>query len=343
MLKKYRAVAMCLVLCFLVLPFMSCASCKNKRVVATCGEYDIHYEYLRFVTLNFKDQMDRDYGDGNAENGTIWDDPKTAAKYKPLLEEKVWDLIRDNYAVLMACAEYGIGRDVFDGKDMKKAVDEQMDALKASYDSYIEYEEALADSYMTEDVFRFHFAIEEMKVRLYRAMAGAGDFIDDEEDFYAWLMDGNCAYVQHIMKKVSDGEDAAFERAFAEDVRRGLLSGERDLDFYIGSSSEKTPWNDDYENVMPYFIIRHAYDDALVDAALALQGVGAVSPVIEVEDSFYVLVLQDEAEGELAANLTTLLSTYQWGVVSEKVVKIKKSMKLEMTKFGKGIDLLEIE
>ncbi|MBQ9784223.1 MAG: hypothetical protein IJW29_09990 [Clostridia bacterium] len=337
MSKKIRAVAICLSLCLLVLPIMSCASCKNKRVVATCGEYDIYYEYLRFVTLNFKDQLESAYGDGNAENGTIWDDPKTAAQYKPLLEERVWGLIRDNYAVLMACAEYGIGRDVFDGKEVKKAVDAQMDALKSTYDSYLEYEQALADSYMTEDVFRFHYAIEEMKVRLYRAMADAGEFIDDEETFHEWLADGNYAYVQHILREVSEGEDAEIERDMAESVRAGLREGRYDVEWYINNL------NDDLTNVSPYFMVRHAYDDALVDAALALENVGDVSPVIEVDGNFYVLMLQDESEGDLSSQLTTLLSAYQWGVVSEKVADVRDGMKIEMTKFGKKIDLLEIE
>ncbi len=337
MSRKSRAVAICLAVCLFVLPFMSCASCQNKKVVATCGEYDIYYEYLRFVTLNFKDELERTYGDKNDENGTIWDDPKTAAQYKPLLEEKVWDLISDNYAVLMACAEYGIGRDVFDGKEIKKAVDAQMDALKATYDSYLEYEQALADSYMTEDVFRFHFAIEEMKVRLYRAMSGAGEFIDDEDAFHEWLTDGNCAYVQHVLREVSEGEDAEVERDWAQSVYDGLKNGLHDMEWYINNM------NDDLTNVTPYFIVRHAYDDALVDAAIALENVGDISPVVEAGGNFYVLMLMDESEGDLAANLTNLLSVYQWGVVAEKVVEVKKTLKIEMTKYGKGIDLLEIK
>lgn len=353
MSKKTRVLAICLSALFFVLPFTGCASCQNKKVVATCGEYDIYYEYLRFVTLNFKAELDsiyggtdddyvsiwnKTFGDGNGVERTIWDDPETAQQYLPLLEEKVWGLIADNYAVLAACAEYGVGRDVFDGKEIEEAVDEQMDALIATYDSYIEYEAALEASYLNEDVFRFHFAIEEMKVRLYQAMASANDFIKTESAFYTWLTEGNYAYVHHVMREVSEGEDAEAELFFATEIRNGLINGTYDLNWYINNM------NDDLTNTTAYFIIRHAYDDALVDAALALKESGElVSPVIESNGNYYVLVLADEADGDLAANLTSLLSTYQWGVISEKVAKVKKDLKIELTDYGKSIDLLEIK
>lgn len=338
MYRKMRVPALVLALCFLMLALSGCAACKNRRAVATCGEYEVPYEYLRFATLNFKAQMDDIYGDGNDKNGTIWDDPKTAAKYKPLLEEKVWNLIRDNYAVLAACAEYGIGRDVFEGKELQKAVDEQMNALKATYGSYIEYDQALTDSYMTEELFRFHYAIEEMKVRLYRAMAEDGAFLQDEQEFYAWLVNGNCAYVQHVLREVSDGEDREVERAYADAIRAGLVdpNGEG-LEWYINEM------NDDLTNTAPYYIMPHAYDAKLVEAALSLNGAGAVSPVIETEKGFYVLVLIEAEADTLSTQLTQLLSTYQWGVITEKVVEVKAGVKFDMTKFGNKIDLLEIE
>ena len=344
MAKKIRVLAAILAAVLFSLCFVGCASCKDKKAVATCGEYEIPYEYLRFVTLNTKADLATTFANEvpQDQDGTIWDDPELAKKYEPLLEEKVWALIADNYALLVACEEYGIGKDVFEGKEIEKSVDASMDALIATYDTYREYEAALEASFMTEDVFRFHFALEEMKVRLYQAMAKKGEFIQDEEEFFEWLSEGNYAYVQHIKREVGDGDESEAEYFFAEQAYTELISAVDPvaaLEELIGLQY----LNEDTSNTTPYFIFPHAYDDALVEAALNLGYIGQVSPITESNGDYYILVLMEEEEGALSSQLTDLLALYQWGVIAERVEETKQDIKITKTKYGKEINLLEIE
>ncbi len=313
------------------------ACSQNKEVIATEGEYEIYYEYLRFATLNFKAEMDKVYGDGDEENGTIWDDPATAEKYKPLLEEKVWGLISDNQAVLSACAAYGIDRDVMEGETVQKAVETNMKALRNQYSSYAAYEEAIEASFMNEDVFRFYFGIEEMKKQLRTAMLQKGEMIDEETEFLTWMQDGNYAYVQHVARFIGENDGEEFERAIIADVHAGLASGEHDIAYYIDSRN-----NEDTSNTAPYFIVRGVYDDQLVDAALALEEVGDVSDIIEVEDGLYILVRMEEEDGVLEKELATIFSLYQWSVVGDRVEEAKKNLKFDMTEFGQNLDILSI-
>ena len=124
-----------MVLGMLICTFCACANTQDKKTVATSGEYDIPYEQLRFITMTYKAELDKLYGDGIAENGTIWDDSVTSGAYHAELEELVWDAIRENYAVLQACAQKNIGRKAFEGREIKKAVDQQIADLIAEYRS----------------------------------------------------------------------------------------------------------------------------------------------------------------------------------------------------------------
>ena len=120
--KILRAVALLAVCTMLVCAFAACANTKDKKTVATSGEYEIPYEQLRFVTMTYKMELDARYGDGNDKNGTIWDDANTAEAHRAELEELVWEAIRENYAVLQACAAKKIGRDAFEGKEIKRGL-----------------------------------------------------------------------------------------------------------------------------------------------------------------------------------------------------------------------------
>ncbi len=336
MSKQMRFAALLAAVISLLALLPSCS--QNKEVIATQGEYEIYYEYLRFATLNFKAEMDKVYGDGDDTNGTIWDNPESAQKYKPTLEKKVWELISDNQAVLAACASYGIGRDVMEGEAVQKAVDTSMKALRNQYTSYAAYEEAIEASFMNEDVFRFYFGIEEMKKQLLAAMLKKGEVIDDQAEFSEWLKQGNYAYVQHVARFIGENDGEEFERAIIEDVYDGLASGEHDIAYYINSRN-----NEDTSNTSPYFVVRGVYDDKLVDAALALEEVGDVSEIIEVEDALYILVLMEEEEGGLEKELATIFSLYQWSIVGDRVEEVKKDLKFDMTEFGKNLDLLSIK
>lgn len=340
MSKFLRTAALVLVILMLTPLLGGCS--QNKKVIATCGDYEIYYEQLRFATLNFKLELDDLYGDGIKDNGTIWDDPELAAKYQPMLEERVWGLMADNYAVLAACAAYGIGKDVMESDAIKAAVDKQMKDLRDYHGTYEAYELAIEASFMTEDVFRFYFAIEEMKTLLWAKMKEQNEFITDEEAFHTWLKDGNCAYVQHVMRKVSEGDDAEVERVFIEDMYAALTA-------YGVDPVEKLPslinslMHEDAANTAPYYLVRGIHEDELVDAALALEHVGAVSEIIELENAFYVLVRMEEEDGTLSSQLTTLLADYQWSIVGERVEAAKKTLQFEKTDFYNGLNLLEIQ
>ena len=326
--------------------FIFSEDAKNKKTIGTFGEYKIPYEQLRFVTMTYKAELDARYGDGNAENGTIWDDAATAEKYRAELEELVWGTIREEYAILQACNTYGIGKKVFDGDEIEDAVDLMIEQEIAQFSSRSEYEASLKEIYATENILRFKYALDEMKYLLRAAMKREGAFLADEAAFEEWLLDGNSAYVQHFLLYHENDEEKEANRAKLEDARQKLISGEWTLTDCINRA------NEDLSNVSPYYLVRNVQKDIFVDAAVALENVGDVSEIIEVDGALYVFVRMEETpvlglngvtETPLSLKLTQLLSDYQWAIVGDVVEASKKNVKIELNDYGKGIDLVKMK
>lgn len=344
--KILRAAAVLLLCTLFICTFGACANAKNKKVIGTSGEYEIPYEQLRFITMTYKMDLDAKYGDGNSENGTIWDDPTTAEQYRSELEKLVWDTMKENYALLAACANYRIGRDALESKEIKKAVDQSMAEVLAEYATKRDYKNDLKERYATDRLFRFYFAVDEMKYLLHGAMQKEGAFFTDEATFEAWLNDGNCAYVQHFLLTHESDEEKEENRAILESAREKLISGEWTLTDCINKA------NDDLSNVSPYYLVRNVHKDALVDAAVLLEEVDAVSEIIEVDGALYVFVRMEETATEdangnvqstLSLQLTNLLSTYQWAIVGDAVEAAKESVQIELNEYGKSIDLVAMQ
>ncbi len=328
--------AVLLLIACLCLPFFAgCAAWGEQKPVATCGEYEVLYEELRFVTLTHKDRLAETYGEN------IWDDPATAEQYREQLEGAVMDTLKENYMLLVACNYYRLTRKDLESDAIQEAVDAQYAAAVKEYENYYDggFDQGLEDLYMTENLFRFYLGVEQMKNELFYVLARDLQLIEDEEDaFYDWLLEGNCAYVQHIFIRNDEGDDPAINRQLAEEVRDGLSSGDRSLADYINSTI-----NEDTNNTAPYYMVREVYEEVLTDAALSLSEAGEVSSVIEADNGYYVLVLMEDSTEKLLSNLPTLFTIYQGAKLGQIVDGFAEQVVFEWNDYGKSLDLLTLE
>lgn len=335
MRKLIRPAALILAMLLLAVTLGGCSAEKRKmeKVIGTCAGYDVLYEELRYVTLSYKDMMESTYGKG------IWDDPTTAEQYRAELEETVWRMMLNNYAVLVACAEHG-GNPKEDMKNaaIEQAVNKLVDEAIEAYGSEKAFKEELKSTYMTENFLRFTLTVAQLENELYYVLTDDLGLIENDSDkFMTWLEDGNCVYVQHIFIENDAGEDKEANRQKAEEVRNQLLGG-TDISELVG-----TAVNEDLQNVTPYYIVRDVYAKELEDAAFALQEAGDVSEVIDTGDGYYVMVRIADDTPTLLAKVPSLLTSYQWARVEAIVDTYKENLKIELNEYGKSIDLLAIE
>lgn len=329
------ALALLLLLLLQVSLGTSCTSAEKKQmqtVIGTCAGYDVLYEELRFVTLTCKDQLEATYGDG------IWESDESAEKYLPELEEKVWNIMRQNYAALTACAAYQLTADKMQDAGIVEAVDRRVETAKSQFDNDKEYRQYLSDAHLTEHLLRFLLSAEMMKNELLYVLTEDLGLIEKDEDrFYDWLKKGNCVPVQHIYIRNDAGDDPAANKALAEEVRDRLRDGSKTLKDYINSSV-----NEDIYNVAPYYIVRGAYVEEVETVVFALQKEGDVSEVAEVEGGYYVFVRTEDNPEKLLSNLPTLLEDYQWAMVSNTVKEYESRVVIDLNEYGKSLKLTDI-
>lgn len=335
MKKILRLSALILVFALLGAMLAGCSAEKRKmeKAIGTCAGYDVLYEELRYVTLTYKALMENTYGEG------IWDTPESAAKYRAELEESVWRVMINNYAVLAACAAYG-GNPAEDMEDdaIQNAVDKQVDEAIAAAGGEDAFESELKKTYMTEHFLRFTLTVAQLENELYYVLTDDLGLIEDNADaFMTWLEDGNCVYVQHIFISNDEGEDKDANRQKAEDARNQLLGG-TDISDLVG-----TAVNEDLQNVTPYYIVRDVYAEEMENAAFALHEAGDVSEVIDTGDGYYVMVRVPDDTPTLLAKIPSLLKSYQWARVEAIIDTYKPDLKIELNEYGKTIDLLEIK
>ena len=323
-----------LALVLLLLPLTSCSSQKKQEqaVIGSCAGYDVLYEELRYVTLTYKDLFAATYG------ADIWNTPESAEKYRAELESTVWAMMRNNYAVLATCKAYGMTDEAMQDDAIEKAIEAEIKDAIESYGGKSEFKKALQELHMTEHFLRFCLRVAQLENELLFILTDDLGLIEnDSEKFLEWLNSGNCVYVQHVFIRNDPTDDIEANRALAEDVRMGLSLG-TDISEYIGSSV-----NEDLSNITPYYLVRDVYAKELESAAFALESPGDVSEVVDTGDGYYILVRMEEDYAQLLAKLSSLLTSYQWARVESLVDKTKQDLTLELSDYGKSLDLLAIK
>ena len=312
----------------------------DRKTVATCNGFEIPYEELYFVTMFYKDSLELTYGKG------IWDDPATAEQYRAELEALVAENLAQNYLVLSACRNLGIRTE---GAEIDKYVDAEMKKLRDACSSEQEFEELLAENWMTEHYMRFSLGVNYLESALYYTLLDNGMFrytLENAADFRDYVANsGDYVRTIHVFIENVEGEDPAANLAEAKKISDALRALEdpqarRELmSDYIGSSL-----NDDLLTVTGdgYYFTRGEMDKAYEDASFDL-AMGEVSePVVCSGGNFVIMRLYPDEE-YIKENVESLLDTYHGVAVGLYEEQFKDACKVIFNEYGESIDLLSLK
>lgn len=312
----------------------------DKKTVATCNGYDIPYEELRFLTMFYKDALEEKYGDG------IWEDPATTEQYRAELESMVMENLNENYVVLTTCKELSIPTE---SKEMDKYVDEQIEALRAEFLSRDEYEDWLAENWMTERYLRFSIGISYLENAIHLTLRDNNLYAfryDNIEEFKNYVLNSpNYVRTVHVYIENADGEDPAANLARATEISNEL----RDMDEYqdrfaamneaIGSKD-----NDDYYSVSGegYYFTQGEMDEDYERASFALE-IGEVSEPIVCSGGNFVIMRLAPEESYIEKNATTLLDNYHGVALGMYEDTFRDQCVVKLNEYGESIDLTAIK
>ena len=349
-----RALAAVMAFVLLTLCLVSCgdkikpveSTEQEMRVVGKCDEYDIYYEELRFVTATYKRTLEQKYGAG------IWDDERTAEKYRAELESLVLENLKANYAILTGCKNLFVD---INSKDVDEYVQEQIEILVnqseeqggfgGDFDAYLTW---LSDNGLTDHYLRFIYRVDYLESTMYYAIIDAGIFeysSKNYSDFLDYVLAGeDYARTIHVYIPIEnrDKQQSYYDtaKAIADELAACTDDDERYslMCQHIGSAVNK----DLTITEVGYYFTHNEMGEAYEDAAFALD-VYETSDVVEYGGGYYVLMRMPIEELYVLRYGDQLLQYYQSAQMGAYEDGIKENMTIELNEYGKSLDLLNLD
>lgn len=308
----------------------------NRTVVGRVGNYDVYYEELRWMTLQYKDLMAAQYGED------IWENSETAEKYRDELEDAVFSNIIANYAVLTLCDDDILkmnGEKLIDinGEQVTSIVEEYVDATIEEAGGKSEYEKSLKKNYLTDSLYRFMTGVDVCESILFNYYCSLTIIDDSDEAAIDYIYD-NFIRTVHVYIQNDEGEDVAANKALAEAVKLKLEAGED-----VGKLIEN--YSDDryMTGTDGCYFTKGQYSEAYENAAFAL-AIGQTSPVVETYSGFYVIQRQELDGAYIGLHFTTeLKDQYLLAVFNKEIDKCKETLSFTPNDFGDSLDLVELD
>lgn len=308
---------------------------QDLKVVATSGGYDILYEDLYFITMNYKAAMEQTYGKG------IWDNPETAEQYRAELEKSVWDNINADAAILASANLVAYGVTDIKDSDVQKAVE---DVVNNNYGgSMSAYKKGLAGVYMTDHYFRTHQAVTILEANLLDLYIEAGLIEDDDAAVRQAILD-TCFCVEQVGFLTGDSVQSNFNTKEKVEALIAQHTFEELYQYQTDSGKSGTVY---------YYMpgeLTSQFEEAVSKLAI-----GEVSGVEENYSGFFVFRRAAADEGYVDTYLNraqsvainsqalTLKQQYQLSILNQTISEAQKNMPAVLTEYGKTIDLIKMK
>ena len=319
---------------------------EESRVVGSFGNYEVKYEELRYVTLINKRELDAEMG----KYDTLSESKK--AEYEKRLEEAVLEDIKNNYAVLLLCDEYGIntGSIVARFETQKKIqalVDDEFDGDVGKY------KEWLKANGLTDGFLRFTYRVEYFEEKLYDYFVKNNVNIEyDNNDF-----DGFIEYVtsgedwvrtihSYYPKQWQYAPANYNAKTRAETAYAKIIAAEGNGDRYNAMKTEigKAPMVKGYsvETEDGIYFTYGQMGEKYENTSYSLAEYG-VSEVIETEDGYYIIMRLPIEKDYVAKHAAALLTQYRYAALKVSIDEKMADMEFSGNEYFDGISLVDIK
>lgn len=296
---------------------------ENGMTVFTLGGEKIKYDYVRYVYLNTK--ADMEYGEG--EN--YWENNPDAFEK---LKAETLDTIARNRAIELLGKQYKIK---LTAKE-KNAVNDLLEDLR---DDKKNWEEAKKENYLSDYAFAYiqRFSVLWGKTYDYVTSSESGIIKSDDETVLEDIPENfrNIKYV--YIKYDSTNKDA--KKAIADEVLNKANAGESFVQLIKDYGEDSTMMN--YIDLGYYYTL--GMIDERVENAVEELEIGEISPIIDVKTGFFI-VKREKIDLDYAnKNIATFVDYYIARRFNELVNEIQKDMKIELSDFWNNLKLDDIK
>ena len=320
-------------------------SSDDKQVVGTVGDYEIYYDELRFLVLNFKNSLENRYGE------VIFEGPD-AENYLEMLKTDVFDALKVNSAALTVAKRYEITPDDEKVKDyvkieLEKLASEFAESLAFEKDDDGEpskdeinalYRKYLAENNLTDRYNRFVFAVDGCVSQLVEKMITSGTIPDDDETVGVYIRE-NFVRTLHVYIRNDENDDVEENRRIAEECLDDLRSGRKTIIELVGSV-----YNEDLglTSKHGYYFTKGEFSKEYEEAAFGI-GVGEYSDVVETASGFYVINRLELEDDYIEKNFENLKTKYRYAYVNDMIEECRNGLSFVPNDYGKSIDFLKLK
>jgi len=310
---------------------------EDMRVVGNIKGFQLYYDEVRCSALNSKKLMAQEYG-------IDWNKTDDAEKYRAELEKRVYEGLVYNYAIQLLLKDNGY---TIDNETIQQAVQTEIRQLIDECGSKKEYKKYLEDNYLTDRVVRLNIAISYAINELFFLINDQGvfdEYVDfdiesvninnklyySEEDFFE-------AYLMLLGGDIFVHSEDFFipnETPDAEEIAKELLTEAQ------GGRSLKELAK---ENGFNYEELYHFDGELDPDFFNAIVSVGENELILlNLDSGWYVIKRLPPDEEYVYLNCYDLAYEYLFLKMNEHISEYEKTIEIELTDFGKSLDLTKI-
>ena len=311
---------------------------EEAAVVGTIGKFEVRYEELRYLVLNYKNEMATLYGED------IWDTAESAESYKAELWEKVSNNIVSDYYAVMAMADdyfYGGGSSaMMSDPAIVDAVQETVELAVDECGSFAKYKKMLKEQYLTDHLFRFYNTAEECATELFYILERDLGIIDSsDEHIEEYMNSGKFIRTNHIfLKGLTEENRALAEKLYTQlnesenkELEMIMLKGVHCADYTMTTTHGKyfARYTSDYGE---------EYEIAAFDL-----GINSLSEIVETVDGYYIILRLEVEEDWMSKNFEDFKNDIMGSEFNQMLAEYKEGLTFELNDFGKTLNILEIE
>lgn len=283
-----------------LISFASCSkipksSKKEQTAVLTIDGFSVPYEQVRYFVCNYMDM----YSGGD---NSFWVS-ETVADMQDIIYAETFDQLKNMYAVLSLCREYGVDRN---DDSVTELVELSMNAYIAEYEDEGSYVDALLENYMNHSVYSFFTSIDVCSEQLYSTLLNRNVIAPDDQTIEPYVRGDSFIRVKQILIAPDEEKSEEEARALAEELHSRAVAGE-DFDALV-----KTYGDDLYmfNNTDGYYICRGVWYQEFEDAAFALAE-NEISDVIRTPAGYSILLRCPKENRYLEKNMEDLCDDYR--------------------------------
>lgn len=306
-----RAGAMALAVCMTAAVFAGCGSETTGTTTMTIDGKTENFPYVmkvdgkkvsldeyKYYFLNEKTYSD--YGDES-----YWNDTTEAT-----LKESVEGYIKEKYAIESLAKENGVSLT----DDEKQKISDYFDQIKASYDSDEAFQAALANLYVTEDVYKDILLTNQLASDTYTKLYGVDGTKAEALEDVVNRVKTDYAHVLHVL--ILSSADNAEQTA--NEVLQKAQNGE-DFEQLVKDYNQDTGMPDE-----GYYFTTGEMVQEFEDAAFALKE-GEISGVVKTSYGYHIIKRLPIDEQYIKDNFSTFSDKTDefWTLVDDRMAELK--------------------